>query len=293
LTEDRDRGRRLLAFGALWLLIAGLLSALSFFAVAVVLTAMLTLVVAAGMALWGLRNYGTNAAAWASPRARDAAGWLGGRSRRAARSAGSGSRRAARSAGSGSQRAAAWLGPTSRNAGRSARQLASSAPSRSRSLADRLAQGYAAAVYRGSALTARTIEGIGRRRAVRLNERGTQLRRGGHAEEAVEQHHVALAIVRDLGDQQAEAATLNNLGLAYAQVGAPDAAVKYLEQALTVLQQVGDAEHEGQVIANLGLVHRQTGHSREAEQLLHEALAKLPPESLTYRQVEAELRHAS
>lgn len=293
MTEDRDRGRRLLAFGALWLLIAGLLSALSFFVVAVVLSAILVLAVAAGMALWGLRNYGTNAAAWAGPRARDAAGWVGGRSRRAARSAGSGSRRAARSAGSGSQRAAAWVGPRSRNASRSARHLASSAPSRSRSLAERLAQGYAATVYRASALTARTIEGIGRRRAVRLNERGTQLRRGGHPEEAVERHHVALAIVRDLGDQQAEAATLNNLGLAYAQVGAPDAAVKYLEQALTVLQQVGDAEHEGQVIANLGLVHRQKGHSREAEQLLHEALEKLPPGSSTYQQVEAEIRHAS
>jgi tetratricopeptide (TPR) repeat protein len=282
VTEDRDRGRRLLAFAALWLLIAGLLSALSFFVVAIVLTMILIVAVGAGLALWTLRNYGANGVAWVGPRTRDAAAWLGGRSRGAARSA-----------GAGSQRAAAWFGPRSRSAGRSARQLASSAPSRSRSLADRLGQGYAAAVYRTSAVTARTLEGVGRRRALRLNERGTELRRGGHPEEAVEQHRVALDIVRDLGDPQAEAATLNNLGLAYAQGGAPDAAVKYLEQALTVLQQVGDEEHEGQVIANLGLIHRQTGHSRQAELLLQEALAKLPPESSTYRQIEAELRHAS
>ena len=293
MIEDRDRGRRLLAFGALWLLIAGLLSALSFFALALVLTAILILVVAAGMALWALRNSGTNAVGWAGPRSRDAAGGVGGRSRSAARSARSGSRTVARSAGAGSRRAAGWVGPKSRSAGQSARQLASTAPSRSRSLADRLGQSYAAAVYRTSAVTARTIDGIGRRRALRLNERGTELRRGGHPEEAVEQHRVALDIVRDLGDPQAEAATLNNLGLAYAQGGAPDAALKYLEQALTVLQQVGDEEREGQVIANLGLVHRQTGHSREAELLLQEALAKLPPESSTYRQIEAELRHAS
>jgi tetratricopeptide (TPR) repeat protein len=271
-----------LAFGALWLLIAGLLSALSFFVVALVLSAILIVAVGAALALWALRNYGANASAWVGPRTRSTVGWLAGRSRRAARSAGSGSRRAA-----------GWVGPKSRIAGQSARQLASSAPSRSRSLADRLGQGYAAAVYRTSAVTARTIDGVGRRRALRLNERGTQLRRGGHLEAAVEQHRVALDIARDLGDPQAEAATLNNLGLAYAQGGAPDAALKYLEQALTVLQQVGDEEHEGQVIANLGLVHRQTGHSREAELLLQEALAKLPPESSTYRQIEAELRHAS
>lgn len=283
----------MLAIGALWLLIAGLLSALSYFVVAVVLTGLLLLVGAAGAALWLLRNYGANGVIWLGPHARDAARRVGG-----------GSRRTAGSVGSGSRRAAAWVGPRSRSAGRGARragqsarrsaqEFASSAPDRSRSVADRMAQGYASAVYRGSGLVARTIEGVGRRRALRLNERGNKLRRGGHPDEAVEQHQVALAIVRDIGDQQAEAATLNNLGLAYAQGGAADAAVEYLELALTVLQELGDEEHEGQVIANLGLVHRQTGHILEAEQLLHEALEKLSPESSTYRQVEAELRHAS
>jgi Flp pilus assembly protein TadD len=102
-----------------------------------------------------------------------------------------------------------------------------------------------------------------------------------------------LAIVRDLGDQHAEALTLNNLGLALAQEGADASAVQHLERAVTVLRELGDEEHEGQVIANLGFVHGRQGRSEEAATLLHEALEKLPPESSAYRQVEEQLSRAS
>jgi len=112
--------------------------------------------------------------------------------------------------------------------------------------------------------------------ARRLNEHGALLRREGNYELAAEQHRAALAIVRDLGDRQAEALTLNNLALALAHTGVPTA-LQHFEQSLVVLRELGDEEHEGQVIANLGFVHRRQGRSEEADTLLHEALDKLPP----------------
>ena len=128
--------------------------------------------------------------------------------------------------------------------------------------------------------------------ARRLNELGALLRREGNHELAAEQHRAALAIVRDLGDRQAEALTLNNLALALSHTGVPTA-LQHFEQSLVVLRELGDEEHEGQVIANLGFVHRRQGRSEEAETLLHEALDKLPPGSSAYRHVEEQLRRAS
>jgi tetratricopeptide (TPR) repeat protein len=163
------------------------------------------------------------------------------------------------------------------------------APARASTLITAALQAYARAYYR---LNLRNrIDG--RRRAIQLNERGAQLRRQGDPLHAAEQHRVALEIVRELGDEQAEALTLNSLGLALAQVGAEGEAVEYLEQARDVLHALGDEEHEGQVIANLGIVYRRQGDGEQAIQFLHQALDKLPPESPTYRKVEAELLRAS
>jgi tetratricopeptide (TPR) repeat protein len=130
-------------------------------------------------------------------------------------------------------------------------------------------------------------------RARRLNELGAQLRREGDHEQAAEQHLAALAIVRELGDRQAEALTLNNLALALVHTGSVALAVERFEQALVLLRELGDKEHEGQVIANLGFVRRRQGRDEDAEFLLSAALDKLPPESSAYRHVEEQLRHAS
>jgi tetratricopeptide (TPR) repeat protein len=192
--------------------------------------------------------------------------------------------------------------------GSRARETSVRAPDRANALLARALQSYALTANRLSIRTrkllgaasrpantlarARPLKGRGRQ-ALRLNERGAQLRRNGDHERAIEQHLVALAIVRDLGDEQAEALTLNNLALALAQGGAEAEAVQHLEQALTVLRELGDEKHEARVMANLGMVHRRQGHSEEAVNLLHEALVRLPPESPAYRQIEAELRRAS
>ena len=268
--------RRVLALTGVWFLIAGLLTALSLVVVVFVASMLMLL---AGIAAGGLRiqrRYPIRDRAQAS----------------LALVARSGRSLGARLHALGFRRHV-------RRVGGRARKVGTAAPGRTRGLLCRGAQLYAVTVYRllavtAKALQARTRLGAGRnRRALRLNERGAELRRRGNPEQAVEQHRVALAIVRDLGDQHAEALTLNNLGLALAQGGAATAAVRHLEQAVTVLRELGDEVHEGQVIANLGFVHRRQGHSEEALMLLQEALDKLPPESSAYRQVEDQLQRAS
>lgn len=287
VTTDRERmRRRVLAFTGVWFLVAGLLTALSLVVVVLIASALMLLAgIAAGGMRW-LRRYPIREAFQAALASV-----------------------ARQSQSLGARLRALGFRRHLRSAGVRAGNVRSAAPVRARVLLTRSGQIYAITVYRLQALTAKTVQAGGRlvpalsaltpkppgrhRKALRLNERGAQLRRRGDPEQAVEQHRVALEIVRDLGDQHAEAMTLNNLGLALAQGGAETAAVQHLEQAVTVLRELGEEEHEGQVIANLGLVHRSQGHGEEAATLLHAALDKLPPESPAYRRVEEELRRAS
>jgi tetratricopeptide (TPR) repeat protein len=132
------------------------------------------------------------------------------------------------------------------------------------------------------------------RRARRLNKLGVQLRREGEYEAAVDQHRAALTMVRELGDERAEALTLNNLALALVHTdGGVPSAIQGFEEARNLLRKLGDDELEGQVIANLASVRRRQGRDEDAESLLTAALDKLPPESPAYRQVEEQLRRAS
>jgi tetratricopeptide (TPR) repeat protein len=303
MTDDSKRlRRRLLAFAGVWLLVTGLLTALSLVLVALAAFALLLLVVLAAGTAWALRRIrlrpGLETASVHTERALGAAGSrlrgleLGRRRQATAR-----------------RLRELELRRRGQRVGHLARETAAAAPHRADVLLNRGLRGYALAVYRLRRRTAELLDtnggvasslhrlrppAIGRKReALELNELGARLRREGASEEAAEQHRVALEIVRDLGDEQAEALTLNNLALALAQGGAEEEAVEHLEQALVVLREIGDEEHEGLVIANLGSVHRRQGHSEEALHLLHEALDKLPPESSAYRQVEAELLRAS
>jgi Tetratricopeptide repeat len=277
VTTDREQVlRRVLAFAGLWLLLAGLLSALSFFLVAFIATLVPLLVACAAGAVWLLRRYRVEERlAGGLARMTGGLGRVKPPAPRMPRAPQLGIRR-----------------QTSR-AGRQAGRLARATPGQTRTVVRRGGQLYAAAVYGLAALTSRLVEKGNRRRALRLNEHGANLRRRGHPEQAIAQHRVALAIVREVGDQQAEAMTLNNLALALAQDGAEEAAVQHLEEALLVLRQLGDEEHEGQVMANLGLVHGRQGDAEKAVHLLNEALDKLPRESMAYRQVEEQLQRAS
>jgi tetratricopeptide (TPR) repeat protein len=268
---DRERlGSRLLAFAGLWSLLSGILMSLSFVGVALVASAALLLVMLAigGVAL--LRRF----------RVKEELGTLLASAVHPVRKLG----RRLHDLG---------LRGHVERLGVRARKTAAGASGRANAFRASVLRNYANAVYRVRIWMSQLLRASGRRRALKLNGLGAELRRRGDYEQAAEQHRVALAIVRDLGDERAEALTLNNLALALAQGGAQAEAVQHLEQALVILRQLGDEEHEWRVLANLGIVHRRQGHSEEAVNLLHEALDRLPPESPAYGQVEKELRRAS
>jgi tetratricopeptide (TPR) repeat protein len=131
------------------------------------------------------------------------------------------------------------------------------------------------------------------REALRLNAAGTQHRRNGRYDEAVECHRRALEILRALDDRRAVALTQSNLALALSHAGDDDWAIGLFEEAAATLRDLGDEEHEAQIIANLGIAHRRHGRRDEANNVLELALSKLSPASSAYHTIEAELRRAS
>lgn len=281
VTTDQERlASRLLAVAGLAFLLSGLLAALSFVILALVAFAVMLLPIFVLLTMAGR--------------------WLVERS---------GTGEGLETMLSSAERALRALKPRVDQLWTRAAAAANAAPRRTNALLVRGARSYAIAADHSRTRTTQLLQPDARparalsrlnprqvdrhRRALQLNELGAELRRDGDHEHAAEQHRVALEIVRDLGDQEAEALTLNSLALALAHHGAEAEAVQHLEQALLVLRELGDDEREGRVIANLGFVHRRQGHIEEAINLLHAALDKLPPESAAYRQVEEELRRAS
>ena len=261
---DREQlRRRVLAFGGIWFLLAGMLAVAG---VGIVLVASLALLLLGGLvagALWLTRRY-----------------TLGGR---------------VRAVGPPIERASRKLRSSidDLDAGRHLGRLANGIADQARSASD---QARSASQQARTALEARQRQPAApdpRRQARRLNERGAQLRREGDYTGAAEQHRLALRILHDLGDRREEALTLNNLALALVHTGGVTIAVQHFEQALVLLRQIGDEAHEGQVIANLGVVRRRQGRDDDAVNLFSAALDKLPPESSAYRRVEEELRRAS
>jgi hypothetical protein len=132
-----------------------------------------------------------------------------------------------------------------------------------------------------------------RRRALRLNVAGTQYRRDGLYDHAVECHRRALEIFRALDDRKAVALTQSNLALALSHAGDDNWSIGLFEEAAATLRELGDEEHEAQIIANLGLAHRRHGRREEGDDVLGLALTKLAPASSAYQAIEAELRRAS
>jgi tetratricopeptide (TPR) repeat protein len=131
------------------------------------------------------------------------------------------------------------------------------------------------------------------REAMRLNGAGTQYRRSGRYDEALECHRQALEILQALGDRRGVALTQSNLALALSHAGDDHWAVGLLEEAAATLGELGDEEHEAQIMANLGVTHRRHGRREEGDNVLELALSKLSPASNAYQAIEAELRRAS
>jgi tetratricopeptide (TPR) repeat protein len=131
------------------------------------------------------------------------------------------------------------------------------------------------------------------REAIRLNATGTQQRRSGRYDEAVEYHRRALEILRAIGDRRGVALTQSNLALALSHAGDDVWAVGLFEEAAATLRELGDEEDEARIMANLGAAHRRHGRPEEGDNVLELALSKLSPASSAYQAIEAELRRAS
>jgi len=193
------------------------------------------------------------------------------------------------------------LAPRRRQAASTARRATAHARARGNDLAHSVA-GFGGRVGRGVAQAGRatTLRFARRaalldpkREAIRLNAAGTQHRRSGNYDEAVEYHRQALEILRALGDRRGVALTQSNLALAVSYAGDDVWAVGLFEEAAATLRELGDAEHEARIMANLGATHRRHGRLQEGDNVLELALSKLTPASSTYRAIEAELRRAS
>jgi tetratricopeptide (TPR) repeat protein len=129
--------------------------------------------------------------------------------------------------------------------------------------------------------------------AIRLNATGTQHRRSGRYNEAVECHRHALELLRAHGDRRGVALTQSNLALALSHAGDDDWSVGLLEEAAAMLRELGDEEHEARIMANLGATHRRHGRRAQGDNVLELALSKLNPASTAYQAIAAELRRAS
>src|SRR5690349_6523431 len=78
--------------------------------------------------------------------------------------------------------------------------------------------------------------------ALRLNVAGTQHRRSGAHEQAIELHRQALEILHDGDDPRAVALTQNNLALAMSHAGDDSEATFLFEQAAATVRELGDRE---------------------------------------------------
>ena len=172
-----------------------------------------------------------------------------------------------------------------------AKATAEATPGRTRVLLVSGSQADAATYYRLSGLTSKALRIDPSRHALRLNEHGALLRRRGSPERAAEQHRVALAIVRDLGDKRAEAMTLNNLALALAQGGAGRSRRRAPRTgALSACESSATRSTRDRSPPISACVRRRQGRSEEAVTPASTRRSdKLPPESPAYRQVEEEL----
>ena len=92
-------------------------------------------------------------------------------------------------------------------------------------------------------------------------------------ETVIDYHQQALAIRREIGYRQGEAADLGNLGNAYADLGQVETAIDYYQQALAIDREIGYRQGEAADLNNLGMAYRDLGEIERARDHLTQALA--------------------
>jgi CHAT domain-containing protein/Tfp pilus assembly protein PilF len=76
---------------------------------------------------------------------------------------------------------------------------------------------------------------------------------------AIETMQSLLPIAKATGDRKSEAQALGNLGIAYKESGRYDKAIKSQQQALALMRVIKDRQGEGQVLGNLGNAYEAVG----------------------------------
>jgi tetratricopeptide (TPR) repeat protein len=95
----------------------------------------------------------------------------------------------------------------------------------------------------------------------------------GRFTEAIDLLEQALAIARETGDREGEAADLGNLGNCYADLGQIPRAIELCEQALAIARETGDRQGEAADLGNLGNSYADLGQIPRAIDLYEQALA--------------------
>ena len=109
--------------------------------------------------------------------------------------------------------------------------------------------------------------------ASHLNSLGICHDRLGEYRQAIALLTQALAIARDTGNRQHEAAALGSLGICHDRLGEYRQAIALLAQALAIARDTGNRQHEAADLGNLGICHDRLGEYRQAIALLTQALA--------------------
>jgi tetratricopeptide (TPR) repeat protein len=97
--------------------------------------------------------------------------------------------------------------------------------------------------------------------------------RVGDYRQAIDFYSEALAIARDIDDRESEAIALGGLGKCDASLGEYRQAIDLHAQALAMARDIGDRQREGNQLGNLGNCHFDLGDYRQAIDLYSEALA--------------------
>ena len=235
MTRDRNHvGSRLLAFAGVWLLLSGLLAALSFVVVALVATGVLLAVALSAAAAVLLRRLLTKL-----------------RLRTVLVSAKLRLRTVLVSARTALRWTTSRLRPHLRRPRLDVRAATARGRERAPVLLARVLQAYAVAVYRLELRASQAVLAVARvaaslprvelrtgggvREARRLNNLGIALAQVGAEEEAVEHLEQARVVLRELGDEEHEAQVIANLGLVHRRQGHSEEAVHLLHEALDKL----------------------------------------------------------
>jgi tetratricopeptide (TPR) repeat protein len=109
--------------------------------------------------------------------------------------------------------------------------------------------------------------------AAELEGLGNSHFRLGNYWQAIDLYSEALAIARDIGDRESEAIALGGLGKCDASLGNYRQAIDLHTQALAIARDIGAAQREGNQLGNLGNCHLDLGDYRQAIDLYTRALA--------------------